>query len=173
VFLDDVHAPDSAVVGDPAAGVRYLFSALNAERLVVAAMSLGLGDCALRVGVEYAKVRAPFGKAIGSYQSVAHPLARAKVQIEAARVMLYQAAQAFEAGKDAGPLANIAKLMACDGGYAAVDAAIQCHGGAGFDSTCEIYWMQSFLRLLRVAPINTDMILNYLSERMLGLPKSY
>ncbi|OAK56199.1 acyl-CoA dehydrogenase family protein [Rhodococcoides kyotonense] len=173
VWFDNVVIPPDAVIGEPGKGLSGMFDALNAERVVIAAWTLGLGRRALAKAVEHARGRAPFGVPIGSYQAVSHPLARAKAQLEAAGVMTYRAAEKFDAGNHAGDDANIAKLLASEASYAAVDAAIQTHGGSGFDAESDVITLYPMIRLLRVAPLNNEMILNYIAEHMLALPRSH
>lgn len=173
VFLDDVEVPAANLVGERDNGLRALFDALNPERLLVSAWALGLGDHVLAKGVEYAAARAPFGTPIGSYQAVQHPLARAKAHLEAARLMLYTACDVYDAGGDAGSAANMAKLLASEAANEAADAVIQAHGGSAFDRDTDVITLWPMIRLLRIAPVNNEMVLNYLAERVLGLPKSY
>lgn len=154
-------------------GINYMFDALNPERLLVAAMALGIGDYALRRAVEYTKVRAPFGKPIGAYQGLQHPMARAKAHLEAARAVMYQAAADFDAGGNAGAGSNIAKLLASEAATEACDIAIQAHGGNGFDADYDVITLWPLARLMQVGPINNEMILNYIGEHVMGLPKSY
>jgi acyl-CoA dehydrogenase len=173
VFFDDVEVPNSAVVGQAGAGANYLFDGLNPERLVAAAGSIGLGDFVLDKGACYANSRAPFGAAIGSYQAVAHPMARAKIGLEAARLFTYRAAEVFDAGGDAGDLSNMAKFTASESAWAAVDSVIQAFGGAAFDEDHDLMWLLEPLRLTRIAPLNNEMILNSISRNLLGLPRAY
>lgn len=173
VWFDNVELPASSLVGPEGKGLRTMFSSLNAERVVIAAWALGLGDFVLDRAVRYAKERAPWGAPIGGYQAVSHPLAKAKMQLEAARVMNYRAAAAFDRGEDAGADANIAKFLASEAAFAAVDAAIQAHGGAGFDEDSDVITMFPMIRILRVAPINNEMVLNFVAQSVLGLPRSY
>jgi acyl-CoA dehydrogenase len=173
VFFTDVPVPAGDVIGDIDDGFRSLFDALNPERLLVSAWALGLGDFALAKAVGYARERQPFGKPIGSYQAIQHPLARARAQLDAARVMMYTAAAAFDRGINAGYLANAAKLLASEAAVNACDVAIQTHGGYGFDRTADVLSVWPVARLLRIAPINNEMVLNYIGEHVLGLPRSY
>jgi alkylation response protein AidB-like acyl-CoA dehydrogenase len=173
VFFDDVVVPPEALIGPEGEGAASMFESLNAERVVISAWTLGLGDFALAKAVAYARQRAPWGPPIGSYQAVAHPLARAKAQLEAARVMTYRAAAVIDAGGTGGQEANIAKLLASEAADAAVDAAIQTHGGMAFDADADIVALWPMVRILRIAPLNNEMILNYISEHVLGLPRSY
>lgn len=173
VFFTDVRVDAANVIGAPGEGLRYLFDALNPERLLVAAWALGLGEYVMSKAVGYARERAPFGRPIGSYQSLQHPLARARIELDAARLMTYSAAARASADGSSGYLANAAKLMASEAACAACDVAIQAHGGSGFDRGNELITIWPQLRLLRVAPINNEMILNYVGEHVLRLPRSY
>ncbi len=172
LHFDDLRLPASALVGEADKGIHYLFDALNPERILSAAMAVGLGSFVLGKGVEYARTRAPFGKPIGAYQAVQHPLARAHVNLEAAKLMTYQAADAVDDGADAGILSNGAKLLASEAAGAALDASLQVHGGYAIDYDYDIISLYEVLRLLRIAPINNEMVLNFIAERALGLPRS-
>lgn len=173
ITFKDVEVPARDLVGEEDRGIEVIFDALNPERLAVAAISIGIGEYALSRAASYARQRAPFGEPIGSYQAVQHPLAYAKAHLTAARLVLYEGARAYDAGKESGPLANTAKLLGSEAGARACDAAIQTHGGYGFDSDYEVIDLWPMARLLKVAPLNNEMILNYLAERTLGLPRSY
>jgi acyl-CoA dehydrogenase len=173
VFLDDVFVPDDCVVGDPGRGTAYLFESLNHERIMAAAMCCGLGAYVLEKGVEYAKVRAPFGTPIGAYQSIQHPLARGKMRLESGRLMTYEAAIAYSAGRDAASLSTIAKWISSEAACETIDAVVQAHGGYAFDETADLMRFMNFLRLQRVAPINNEMMLNFVGEKLLDLPRSY
>jgi alkylation response protein AidB-like acyl-CoA dehydrogenase len=173
VSFDDVVLESSTLIGEEGGGSEVLFDSLNSERVVIAAWTIGLGDYALEKAVAYARERAPWGEPIGRYQGVAHPLAHAKAQLEAARVMTFRAAQAYDRGEPAAALANMAKLIASEAAEAAVDAAIQTFGGSAFDKQSDIVTLWPMIRILRIAPINNEMVLNYIAERVLGLPRSY
>jgi alkylation response protein AidB-like acyl-CoA dehydrogenase len=173
VFLDEVFVPDDCVVGEPGRGTGYLFESLNHERIMTSAMACGLGHHVLAKGVEYASVRAPFGKPIGGYQAIQHSLASCKVRLEAARLMCYEAAVAYTEGREAGSLSNMAKWLATEAAVDTVDAVVQCHGGYAFDEEADLMRFLKLLRLLKVAPINNEMVLNFVGEKMLGLPGSY
>ena len=173
VYLNDVEVPEDALIGPEGKGLTTLFDALNPERLLIAATCVGTGEYALSKVVDYVNQRAPFGQPTGSYQGVQHPLARAKSHLEAARLMTYFAARLFDSGGQAGPAANMAKLLASEAGVEAVDAAIQFHGGYGFDVDYDIITLWPMLRLFKTAPLNNEMILNYIGEHILHLPKSY
>jgi alkylation response protein AidB-like acyl-CoA dehydrogenase len=165
--------PAPNVIGEEGNGLRALFDALNPERLLVAAWAVGMGEHVLRRGVDYARDRAPFGAPIGSYQAIQHPLARAKADLEAARLMLYAACAEYDNGGDAGTWANMAKLLASEAAGRAIDAVIQTFGGSAFDRDTDVITFLPMIRLVRIAPLNNEMILNYIAERVLRLPKSY
>jgi acyl-CoA dehydrogenase len=173
VFFDEVRVPAENLVGEEGRGLAGMFDSLNAERLLVAAMSLGTGDYALKKAVDYANTRAPFGKPIGSYQALQHRMALAKAELEAARLMTYSAAASFDRGESAGGQANMAKLLASRAGTQAVEAALQTHGGYAFDRDYDVVTLWPLVRLMEIAPINNEMLLNYVGQHVLGLPKSY
>jgi hypothetical protein len=172
VFFDEVEVPGSAMIGAEGTGFNSLLSCLNEERVTVAAWALGLGHYALEKAVQYAKARAPFGKPIGANQAVQHPLALARAEMDAARLTTYAAAQAYDAGQDAGPLANTAKLLGTRAALAAVEAAIQTHGGSAFVYETDVITLWPMIRILQIAPLNNESILSYIGERVLGLPRS-
>jgi acyl-CoA dehydrogenase len=173
VFLTDVQVPASGLIGEVGRGFEYLFVSLNAERLMIAAWALGLGTFALGKGVDYAQTRAPFGAPIGGYQAVQHPLAQAKAQLEAAHVLLYDAASTYDDGAEAGPRANMAKLLASQASLAAIEATMQTHGGHAFVKETDVSTLWPMIRSMQVAPINNQSLLNYIGEHVLGLPRSF
>lgn len=173
VFFDDMLLPPDALVGQEGRGVAYLFDGLNPERVLAAAMSIGLGFYVLEKGARYSRDRAPFGQAIGSYQAVQHPLARAYIDLEAARVMNDRAAAEFDAGENAGLSSNAAKLLASEAAYNAYDATVQAHGGYAFDDDSDLMALYQLIRFLRIAPINNEMVLNYVAQKALKLPRAY
>lgn len=173
IFFDNVELPADALVGEAGGASEYLFTALNPERILAAGSAAGLGEFVLQRGADYARTRAPFGKPIGSYQGIAHAMARAKIQLEAAKVMTRQAAASFDDGASVGILASSAKFIASEAANAALDATIQAHGGSAFDLDVDIISFYQQLRLYRIAPINNEMVLNYVAERALSLPRSY
>lgn len=173
VFLEDVRVPLDHRLGDEGHGLRVLFDALNPERIVLAAMAVGIGRFALDKAVEYAKVRKVFSVPIGSHQGLAHPMAVAKTHLELAALMTHHAAEVFDAGEDSGMYANMAKYAAAEAAIEAVDIAMQVHGGSGFTSDVDLITLWPVARLLRTAPVSREMILNYVGEHVLGLPRSY
>ena len=173
VWFDDVLIADDAVVGEVGDGFRHLFTVLNPERLLTAATQVGIGRRALRLGVEAAVRRAPFGVPVGSYQAIQHPLAHAHAQLEAADLMTRDGCAAYDAGRSAGTQANVAKLLAAEASQAAFDAAVQAHGGAAFDRASGLTDLWPLVRMGRIGPVSNEMVLNHLAEHTLGLPKSY
>ncbi|GAA4554566.1 acyl-CoA dehydrogenase [Pseudonocardia xishanensis] len=172
VRLEDVRLPATALVGEAGKGARYLFSALNPERLLVAAQAIGFATFLLAKATRYAGERAPFGRPIGEYQAVQHPLARAFIGLRAARSLMFEAADAIDAGAPAGVLSNSAKYLATEYACEALDAVTQVHGGYAFDEDYDIVTFHRQLRLWRIAPVNNDTLLNFVAEKALGLPTS-
>jgi alkylation response protein AidB-like acyl-CoA dehydrogenase len=174
VFLDDVVVPADRLVGiAPDQGQRQMFSSLNPERITVAAQATGLARYFLAKAVGYANERAVWGVPIGQHQGVAHPLAEAKVQLDLARLMMTKAAWQFDHGLDAGEAAGVAKLSAADAALRCFDQAIQVHGGNAFASEYGIADLWGLTRLMRNAPVSREMVLNYVAQHSLGLPRSY
>jgi alkylation response protein AidB-like acyl-CoA dehydrogenase len=174
VFFDDVHLPDEALIGGEEAGLGALFAGLNPERIIVAAQSNGTGRYALAKGATYAKEREVWGKPIGSHQAVAHPLAKAHIELELARLATTRAAWLYDQGDPAaGEAANVAKYAAAEAAIAAVDASVQAHGGNGMSAEYGIGPLVSAVRVARIAPVSREMILNFVAQHTLGLPKSY
>lgn len=174
VFFDNVEMPGHALIGKEGLGGTYMFAGLNAERLMISAMGVGFADLALRETVVYAADRKLFGDtAIGAYQGVQHPLAQSKADTEAARLLIYIGAKQFDEGKDAGMYSNMAKLQSSLAANNACDAAIQFHGGGGMDEDTGMVALWRVTRALRIAPINNEMVLNYIAQHCMGLPRSY
>ena len=175
MFIDDVRLPADALVGDADAALQQLFAGLNPERIMAASFSCGTARYALRRAVEYAKGRSVFKVPIGAHQAIAHPLADSAINLEMARLMTQKAAALYDAGDDlaAGEAANMAKYAAAEMACATVDRAIQTHGGNAFTSEFGLAAMASAVRLSRVAPVSREMVLNFVAEHTLGLPKSY
>lgn len=173
LFFDEVELTDDDIVGSAGKGFEVLFESLNPERIVVSAMCNGIGRLALKRAAEYATERVVFNGPIGAYQGLQHPLAAAKTQIELASLMTKQAAWLFDNNKSAGEASSMAKIAAADAGMQAVDASLQCFGGNGFTHDYGLYDMYSVVRLLKTAPINKEMLLNYIAEKSLGMPRSY
>jgi acyl-CoA dehydrogenase len=173
VYFDDVEVEADRLIGEEGEGFRYLFDALNPERVLAAAWAIGLGDFVLAKAVAYARDRAPFGAPIGSYQALQHPLALSKAELDAARLVMYAACGVFDQGGNAGYLANTAKLLGANAAVDACDRAIQVHGGYAFNQEYDVATVWPAVRLLKIAPVNNEMILNYIGEHVLRLPRSY
>ncbi|SFS72842.1 acyl-CoA dehydrogenase family protein [Saccharopolyspora flava] len=175
LFLDDVRLPADALVGEEDAALMQLFSGLNPERILGAALATGMGRYALDRAVQYANERQVWKTPIGAHQGIAHPLAQHKIEVELAKVMMQKAATLYDAGKDmeAAEAANMAKYAAAEASIAALDRAIQTHGGSGLTSEHGLAAMLGAARIARVAPVSREMILNYVAQHSLGLPKSY
>ncbi len=173
VFFDDVDLGPEDVVGQVDEGFSILFDTLNPERIIVAALCCGVGRWALNQAVAYASERRVFGQPIGAHQGVQHPLAKAHAAVELASLMARRAAWEFDRGLPAGASSNMAKYAAAEAGIEAVDAALQAHGGAGYTEDTGIYEMYPLMRLLRTAPVNRELCLSYIGEKVMGLPRSY
>ena len=173
LFFDDVFVPAENLVGDEGEGLRQLFFGLNPERITGAAMACGTGRYALAKAADYARQRNVWGVPIGAHQGIAHPLAKAKVEVELARLATARAAWEYDAGIDAGESANMAKYFAGEAANIALDQAIQTLGGNGLASEFGLADAWGMTRLLRIAPVSREMILNFVSQHSLGLPKSY
>ena len=176
LFFDDVALPADSLLGTEGDGLRQVFAGLNPERLMSAAVSCGIGRYALERAAAYARERSVWDRPIGAHQGVSHPLARAKIELELARLMLQKAAWCYDAGVDAaetGEAANMAKYAAAEASLSALDQAIQTHGGNGLASEYGLADLWGTARLLRTAPVSREMILNFVAQHSLGLPKSY
>lgn len=171
--MKDLEVSDEDVVGEVGQGFYHLLDGLNPERIVIAMEAIGIGRAALRLATEYAGQRVVFDRPIGRNQAVAHPLARAWAELSAAELLALKAARLYDTGQPCGAEANASKYLAAEASCAACDAAIQTLGGAGYrkDHHVERLWREA--RLYKIAPISQEMVLNYLSEHVLGLPKSY
>ncbi len=175
VYFDDVRVPRGDLVGEEGKGHRYLFDALNPERISAAAVAVGLGRLVLDKAVAYARERIVFDKPIGTHQGLAHPLAEAKTHLELAALMTRYAAGLSDAGDKmtAAAYANMAKFAAADAATEACDLAIEVHGGSGFSTDVDLITIWPYIRMLRTVPVSREMILNYIGEHVLGLPRSY
>jgi alkylation response protein AidB-like acyl-CoA dehydrogenase len=173
VFLDDVEVGEDAVIGTAGQGFRQVFAGLNPERILAAALCNGVGRYAIAKAAEYARQRKVWSVPIGAHQGIAHPLAQAHVGVELARLATARAAELFDSGQDAAEAANIAKLAAADAALAALDQAIQTHGGNGLALEYGLADLWFVTRLMRTAPVSREMVLNYLATHSLGLPQSY
>jgi alkylation response protein AidB-like acyl-CoA dehydrogenase len=173
VFFDNVHIPASSLIGEEGKGFRYILSGMNAERILIAAECIGDAKWFLDKGSAYAKDRIVFGAPIGRNQGVQFPLARAFAHLVAAEAIVYRAAALYDGGQDPGIEANSAKMLAADASWEAAEACLQTHGGFGFAEEYDVERKFRETRLYQVAPISTNLILCFLAERALGLPKSY
>ena len=173
VFIRDLPVSRSDVVGEVGRGFYHILDGINPERITIAAEAVGIGRRALEVATRYAKERIVFDRPIGQNQAIAHPLADSWSELDAAELMWQKAAWAYDAGEPVGGLANSAKLRAAEASFRACDRALQTLGGFGYarEFHVERYWRES--RLLRLAPVSQEMALNFLSEHVLGLPRSY
>ena len=173
VFFDGLEIPVEDRIGEEGRGFHYILHGMNAERILVAAEAVGLGLAALAKATAYAKERVVFGRPIGQNQSIQHPLAESWMELEAARLMTMNAAWLYDSGENAGAAANAAKYLAAEAGFKACTQAVMTHGGMGY---AKEYHVERYLReslIPRIAPISPQLILCYIAERVLGLPKSY
>ncbi|WP_027500624.1 acyl-CoA dehydrogenase family protein [Rhodococcus sp. UNC363MFTsu5.1] len=175
LFLDEVRVPGEALVGSEDAALMQLFAGLNPERILGASMAIGVGRYAIEAAVKYAKERTVWKTPIGAHQGIAHPLAQAKIELELAKLMMQKAAVLYDSGDDFGAAeaANMAKYAAAEASIKALDQAIQTHGGAGLSKEYGLAAMLGAARIARVAPVSREMILNFVSQHSLGLPRSY
>ncbi len=173
VFFDNLKVPAENLVGEEGKGFRYILSGMNAERILIAAECIGDAKWLIGKAVEYAGERRVFGRAIGENQGIQFPIAKAYANMRAAELMVREALRRYEAGENPGAEANMAKMLAADASNEAANVCIQTHGGFGFAEEYDVERKFRETRLYQVAPISTNLILSYLSEHVLGLPKSY
>ena len=173
VFFDDLRVPAENLIGEEGQGFRYILAGMNAERILIAAECIGDAKWFIAKASAYAKERELFGRPIGKNQGVQFPIARAYAQTRAAELMVHEAARLYEAGQDIGPEANMAKLLAADASWAAADMCVQTHGGFGFAEEYDVERKFRETRLYQVAPISTNLVLSFIAEHVLGMPRSY
>ncbi len=173
VFLDEVHLAQSALIGMHGRGLPQVFAGLNPERILAAAISVGIGVYAIAKAVDYAKQRRVWSVPIGAHQGISHPLAESHIAVELARLATRSAAQLYDSGHDAAAAANMAKFAAAEAGLQALDQSIQVHGGNGLTAEYGLAEMWFTARLMRSAPVSREMVLNYIGEHVLDLPTSY
>ncbi|MBF5089361.1 MULTISPECIES: acyl-CoA dehydrogenase family protein [unclassified Novosphingobium] len=173
VFFDDLRIPASALIGEEGQGFRYILSGMNAERILIASECVGDAKWFIARASDYARERKVFGRAIGQNQGIQFPIARAYAQMRAAELMVHHAAQVYDSGGNPGAEANMAKLLASEASWAAADMCVQTFGGFGFAEEYDVERKFREARLYTVAPISTNLILSYLAEHVLGLPRSY
>lgn len=173
VFFDDLRIPASALIGEEGKGFRYILSGMNAERILIGAECIGDAKWFIEQASNYAKDRKVFGRSIGQNQGVQFPIARCYAQMRAAELMVHHAAQVYDQGGNAGAEANMAKMLASEASWSAADMCVQTFGGFGFAEEYDVERKFREARLYTVAPISTNLILSYLAEHVLGLPRSY
>jgi acyl-CoA dehydrogenase len=173
LFIEDLKVPADALIGEEGKGFKYILAGLNPERVLFAVEAIGLGRAALMKAAQYAKERIVFGRPIGMNQGVQHPLAKSWCELEAAELLAMKAAALFDAGLDCGAEANAAKYLGAEAGFSACEAAVLAHGGMGYAKEYHVERMLRESMIARIAPVSREMILNYIGERVLGLPKSY
>ena len=173
IFLENMRVPADSLIGNEGEGFRYILSGMNAERILIAGESIGDAKWFIGKATAYARERVVFGRPIGQNQGVQFPIARAYMAMRAAELMVHEAAALYEAGKDCGAEANMAKQLAAEASWEAADMCVQTHGGFGFAEEFDVERKFREARLYRVAPISTNLVLSYLAEHVLGLPRSY
>lgn len=173
VFLDDVEVGEDALIGTAGNGLRQAFDGLNPERILVGALCSGIGRYAIGKAADYAKERTVWSTPIGAHQGVAHPLAESHIAVELGRLATVRSAELFDAGESAGEAANIAKFAASEAALKALDQAIQTHGGNGLSHEYGLSELWFVTRLMRTAPVSREMVLNFIAQTSLGLPRSY
>ena len=173
VFFDNLRIPATALIGEEGKGFRYVLAGMNSERILIAAECIGDAKWFIRKAADYAKERVIFGAPIGKNQGVQFPLARAHAHMMAAEAIVYRAAAMYDSGLNPGVEANTAKMLAADASWEAAEACLQTHGGFGFAEEYDVERKFREARLYQVAPISTNLILCYIAEQVLGLPKSY
>ncbi|MGO4665624.1 acyl-CoA dehydrogenase family protein [Bosea sp. 2RAB26] len=173
VFFDNVRVPAENLIGEEGKGFRYILSGMNAERILIAAECVGDAKWFIEKASNYARERQVFGRPIGQNQGVQFPIAKAYANMRAAELMVREAVRLYEQGKDCGAEANMAKMLAADASFEAANACVQTHGGFGFAEEYDIERKFRETRLYQVAPISTNLILSYLAEHVLGMPRSY
>jgi acyl-CoA dehydrogenase len=173
VFFENMRVPADSLIGNEGEGFRYILSGMNAERILIAGESIGDAKWFIGKATAYARERSVFGRPIGQNQGVQFPIARAYMAMRAAELMVREAAALYEAGKDCGAEANMAKQLAAEASWEAADMCVQTHGGFGFAEEFDVERKFREARLYRVAPISTNLVLSYIAEHVLGLPRSY
>ena len=173
VFIDDLEVPEADRIGEEGMGFRYILESLNPERILIGAEAIGIGRVALRRATQYARDRVVFGRPIGQNQAIQHPLAESWMELEAANLMMLKAARLYDSGRPCGAEANAAKYLGAEAGFTACTRAVMTHGGYGY---AKEFHVERYLRevlIARLAPVSRELILCYIAERELGLPKSY
>lgn len=173
LFIEDLEVPVENIIGEEGKGFSYILDGMNAERILIAAECIGDGRWFVERAVNYAKDRIIFNRPIGQNQGIQFPIAKSHINLEAADLMRFRAAELFDSGKKCGAESNMAKLLAADASWEAANAALQTHGGFGFAEEYDVERKFKETRLYQVAPISTNMILAYVAQHVLGLPRSY
>lgn len=173
IFIDGLVVPEEDRIGEEGKGFRYLLDSLNPERILIAAECVGVGRRALDRAARYARERIVFGRPIGQNQAIQHPLAQSWMALESADLMVWQAASLYDGGKPCGAEANAAKFLAADAAFDACDRAVRTHGGFGYSKEFHVERYLREIMLPRIAPVSREMIMSYIAERVLELPKSY
>ena len=173
IFFDDMRIPADSLIGEEGKGFRYILSGMNAERILIAAECIGDAKWFTEKSVGYANERVIFGRPIGQNQGIQFPIAKAYARMRAAELVVHQAASLYEAGKNCGAEANMAKMLAAEASWEAAEACVQTHGGFGFAEEYDVERKFRETRLYQVAPISTNLILSHLAEHVLGMPMSY
>jgi acyl-CoA dehydrogenase len=173
VFFDNMRVPAENLIGEEGKGFRYILSGMNAERILIAAECVGDAKWFIAKATNYARERVVFGRPIGQNQGIQFPIAKSYASMRAAELMVEEAARKYEAGLDCGAEANMAKMLAADASWEAANACIQTHGGFGFAEEYDVERKFRETRLYQVAPISTNLILSYVAEHVLGMPRSY
>ena len=173
LFIDGLKVPIEDRIGEEGMGFRYILEGMNPERILIAAEAIGIGRAALARATQYAKDRVVFGRQIGQNQAIQHPLAKCWAELEAANLMTMKAAALFDEGKPCGAEANAAKYLAGEAGFEACQTAVMTHGGLGYAKEYQVERYMREVMVTRIAPISPQLVLSFLAERVLGLPKSY
>jgi len=173
LFFDNVEIPADSLIGEEGKGFAYILDGMNAERILVASESIGDGRWFVEKAVQYSKDRVIFGKAIGANQGVQFPIAKAHMSVEAADLMRLKAATIFDAGEPCGAEANMAKYLCAEAAWEAANACLDCHGGYGFAAEYDVERKFRETRLYKTAPVNNNLVLAYVGQHVLGMPRSY
>ena len=173
LFFDDMRIPASSLIGEEGKGFKYILTGMNAERILIASECIGDGRWFIERAVEYSKDRVVFNRPIGSNQGIQFPIARAHIELEAADLMRWKAADLFDAGKPCGAEANMAKMLASEASWQAADTCLQTHGGFGMTQEYNIERKFRETRLYQIAPISTNLILSFVGQHVLGMPRSF
>jgi len=173
LFIEDLQVPAEDLIGEEGKGFQYLLAGLNPERVLFGVEAVGIGRAALAKAATYARERIVFGRPIGQNQGVQHPLAKCWAELEAANLLAFKAAALYDAGKDCGAEANAAKYLGAEAGFRAAEAAVLAHGGMGYAKEYDVERYMREAMIARIAPVSREMILNFIAERVLHLPKSY